>query len=291
MPLKRGPASEDERELVSHKRYTLSPAEIGKLINRSADFVTKLINEDQYSKLPPEKTAIRDALRTSEKWKRLTQEITPEEMRFFEEEYVKLMAQFQGDVLASETTQIFDCIKFGIMKTRNMIRRRKAIEDISRLERMQEQHLERFRDASKMKADDKVFLTNLENQIQAARVAEQNHTSEFVKLQEQENALMKSLKSTRDQRVKDVNSGKETILVLLKKIQKDERVRHQEGRDMVLADLAAKKEHKKLGRLHEYENGETDRPILSPDTVGDDDEDFDSGAVPERAAGDGQDGD
>jgi hypothetical protein len=112
---------------------------------------------------------------------------------------------------------------------------------------------------------------NIETQLQAARASEQSHTNEYVKLQERYDNIMKSLKATRDQRVKDIASSRVNFLGLVKMLQQKE-MQLREGRAAELMRIAGEKEHKRLGRLHEFEDGSVDRPILSADTVDQGDE-------------------
>ncbi len=117
-----------------------------------------------------------------------------------------------------------------------------------------------------MQKDERAFSLALDAQLVSARAAEQSKTQDYVKLQERYDQLMKSLKATRDQRVKDAESGKETFLGLIKMLQQRD-IQEKEGRQMGLMQLAAAKEYNNLGQLHKYEDGNIDRPILSADTV------------------------
>lgn len=261
MPAKRGRFSQDEHEYIIVHAADMTPEEMAAKLNRTPEAIGAYVQSRGISGFTTKseqeragKLTIRADLRNSEKWRRLKQELTDDEIKFFEEEYVKLFDQFRGNVLASETTQVFDCIKFEILKSRNMMERRKARDDISRLE-------EERKDAGR--GDGK---RELNAQLKDAREYEQSRTREYVALQERHDALMKSLKSTRDQRIHEIESGKETILGLLKALQRQE-VSEQEGREMELMRMAGEKEYKRLGQLHEYEDGTLDRPILSPDTV------------------------
>ncbi len=265
-----GRLSEDERKYILASAEGKSVEEIAEHLHRKPETVREELQKVGRAGLkvdPDERVAIRAELKASEKWKRLRQELGDDEVSYFEEEYVKLMAQFRQDVLASEETQIFDVIRFDVLKSRNMIERRRAREAISRLQRQQEALLKTVPDASKLKADDRDRLLQLDTDIRDAQAAESSRTTEYVKLQERQDALMKSLKSTRDQRVKEVSSGAQTVLGLLKQLQNDE-FRKREGRQAELVRMASDKEYARLGAVHTYEDGAADRPILSPDTVG-----------------------
>lgn len=267
--LKRGTVSAEERAFVVKNKDKLSPTEIAQALNRSVELVCGLLDEERVTRHTPERAAIRDEFRLSERYTRLTKELSRDELAFFEEEYMKLVGQLQdgNDVLPSEETQITDVIKFDILKSRNMVARRRALDDIARLENVLEQFWGRFPDPASMQDTDRAFINALDLQLRQAREAEQDRSGEYVKLQERQDALMKSLKSTRDQRFKEVTNTKETVLSLLKKLMRDEKVRAQEGRETALVELASLKERRRLGQEIKYEDGGVDRPILSADTV------------------------
>lgn len=264
----------DETEFIIVNVARMTIEAIADRLNRTPETIRRYIDEngldglltpEQQGKV--EKMDIRTELRTSRKWDRLRRELTKDEIEFFEEEYVKLMQQFRDDVLASEVTQIFDCIKFEILKSRNMAERKRAREEIERLD----ETVEDLGPPRDLKGAKKDLYDSLQNQLRAARKSEESATGEYVKLQERHDSLIKSLRSSRDQRVLEAESGKDTILGLLKMLQKDE-VRKAEDRQMELMRLAANREYKRLGSHHTFQDGEVDRPILSADTVSSPDE-------------------
>lgn len=218
---------------------------------------------------PPEGAdamATRAALRASEKWRRLKQEFAADELDYFEEEYVKLRKQFRDDVMPSEETQIFDAIKYDILKSRNLVERKKAREEIARLELQMYNYSARFPTPGAMTTLEREFLRKLREELNEARAIEQSRTQEFVRLQERQDALMRALKSTRDQRIKDVETSRDTLLGLFRRLQNEE-FRSAEGREAGLMRAAAEKAYRELGALRQYEDQAWDRPILSADTV------------------------
>lgn len=276
---KTGRLTQDERDFILANSRTMTPAEMATRLKRTEETIARWMkahliraeaNREEAKR--QDGVGIKAELRQTEKWRRLKEELTSEEMKFFEEEYIKLVAQFGNDVLASEVTQVFDCIKFEILKSRNMAERKRARQEIARLETQLDGLMKGYDSPREMTEDERGELLGLETQLNVARAAEQSRTTEYVKLQERHDALMKSLKSTRDQRVRDASSGTDNVLSLLKKLQLRE-VQVAEGKQMELMRMAADKEYDRLGEFHTYEDGGLDRPILSPETVGDGDED------------------
>lgn len=270
---KRGRLSNQDVAFITDNAEKLEAVAIATALDRTVETVEEFIRvniTEPRIRNPEneEKVSIRLELRNSEAWKNLKGEFTSEELKYFEEGYIKLMSQFKGDgVMASEETQIFQAIKFEILMSRNLKERRRCRDDISNLENIQTSFLSGFNnDPKNMGPDDKEFSLNLETQLNVARQSEQSRTGEYVKLQERHEALMKSLKSTRDQRIKQVESSKVSFLSVIKLLQ-DRDVQDRECRQMELMKMAGAREYTRLGRPMKYEDGNDDSPILSADTV------------------------
>jgi hypothetical protein len=271
---KRGRLGKDEKAYIAINAPKKSAVEIAQVLDRTVETVTEFIRLNV--KLPAttpvevedaEKVTIRQELRNSEAWKNLKMEFLTEELKYFEEGYVKLMAQFRGDVWASEETQIFQAIKFEILMSRNLQERKRALQDIARLQKMQESFLDQFGgDPNAMTDDQKAFAMQLESQLSISRGAEQSKTTEYVKLQEKHADLMKGLKAVREQRVKDIEKSKVYYLDIVKELMERD-VQDREARQRELLRLSGEMEHRKLGRPVKYEDGNEDSPILSCDTV------------------------
>lgn len=208
---------------------------------------------------------ISQGLRATELWKRVSQEFSQDERKFFEEQYQKLMQQFEGNVLPSEEMQVFDCIKLEILKSRNLIERQKVRLDKHALEQELTELLA-VKAFAEMEPEAKKIVYALRKEIGSRDSTDKDKTAEYTMLVQRQESIMKSLKSTRDQRINDVSSGKSTFHGLIKQLmQKD----HQaaESRQAELHRMAASKEMQRLAQEHLYANGEVDRPILSCDTI------------------------
>lgn len=268
--MKRGRFSQKEVDFVRENAGKMAPEDIADRLDRTVETVKEFIRQNVDPPRPtlrPELAAIRGELRSSEAWRNLKGEFVPDELKYFEEAYVKLMGQFKDDVLPSEETQILQAIKFEMLMSRNLKERKRAREDIERLERTQADFLAPFGGSpSAMTDSDRDFSLNLETQLNAARQAEQSRTNEYVKLQERHEALMKSLKAVRDQRVKQIEGAKVNFLGVIKMLMEKD-VKEREGREMELMRLAGERSMVDLGRPHRYEDGNEDSPILSADTV------------------------
>lgn len=274
---KRGRLSNDEMAYIRANAYARPLEDIVAALNRSPEVVSKFIKDH----VPPpkavtpaeveqaERVTIRQDLKNSEAWKALKDEFFPEELTFFEEQYLKMMTQMSRDqVLSTEETQVFQSVKYEVLMSRNLRQRKQALLDIARMEDMQRSFLDQFGgDPKQMNDSQREQVLQMESQLNIARQAEKNLTGEYAKLQERHADLLKQLKTTRDQRVKQIEGeNKLGFLHVIKELSRRDQQELQ-GRQMELFKLAGQAEYRRLGHPVPYEDGNEDNPILSADTV------------------------
>ena len=78
--------------------------------------------------------------------------------------------------------------------------------------------------------------------------------------------IEKSLKATRDARVKRIEDSKTTWLGYLRMME-DVQNRKDGGDDAEIKRIAKEKEKERLSQWHKYEDGVVDQPFLTPETV------------------------
>lgn len=280
---RKGAWSSEEQKYIRENVGKVAVEEMAKHLNRDPLTLKKWIDQNFIPKIAEEegpKKDIRANFRNSLAWKKLKDEFTPDELLYFEEEYIDLFAQFQADVYKTEEQQIRKAITLDILMRRNLAARKKLLTDIERMEGWQERATRDYkRDKDGMSEEQRQekeeFLLNLETQLQSLRSAEQSKTKEFSDLDNRHQKLMEALKATREQRISRVESSKQSWLGLLRELAEQERA-EQEGRVMELMKEATNREHHRLAQKHVYDDGQEDRPILSAETVDmaqDDDED------------------
>lgn len=275
--IKKGQLSNVEKGFIRANANRLKPAQIAEKLSRSEKQVLGYLTE--HSLLPvaasseePERESeaalveARHKLRQTMAWKQLKDELDEDELLYFEEKYAQYMTQFREDVLVTEETQIFLVIKLEIMMHRNSKAKRGAANDISRLSMIRDKFLRKFDDPSNMSDNDREYVMALETQIQACKAAEAAKSTEFIKLEEKHQGLLKDLKATRDQRVSRIESSRETFLGVIKRLQQEDE-REFAGRHMELLRMAADKEMNRLGSAYKFEDGAEDLPVLNADTV------------------------
>jgi len=268
---KRGRLSHDEMTFIKNNIKELGAEQTAKHINRTVECVCEYAMKKgiAYDNYVPELTIVQNQIseefKNTPEWEILKQEFIEAELQYFAHRYSKLMSQFKQDVLPTEETQIFQLIKFEILMNRNLKSSKRQLRDIHRLEKELTSLYTKYADTD-MPDNEKSFAQSLENQLISERAGIQARSTEFIKLQEKHSSLMKELKGTRDQRIKNIENSKQDFLSLLKMLQEAD-FRETEGKQMELVKLAATKEVKKLGEYHTYADGTLDRPILSADTI------------------------
>lgn len=261
-----GPFSNQEIIFVRQAHAEgMEPTEIARRLNRNLTTVLK--HTTKKDEAASEAANIARDLESQPEWEMLKSEFTPDELRYFKHRYGKLMKQFKGDVWPTEETQVFQVIKFEILQNRNLAATKKALLEIERTERELNALYRKYDDwTSQSTAQEKTQAAILEAKLTTAQAKHQAKYQEFTKLQEKHSGLLKELKATRDQRVKNVQEQQHTFLGLLRRFSEEE-WREKEGRENALAIMATEKEYQKLGEEHKYIDGTEDRPILSVDTL------------------------
>jgi hypothetical protein len=270
MPLKRGRLSRAEQDHIRKHAASQSAEQIAARLRREPGTI-KIYIRDHLPQAPhvpnpdSERSLIRQELRNSIAWQNLKDEFLPKELSLFEERYVALIEQFREDVLATEENQIMKAIKYEILMSRNLKQRQRALTDIERLERMSTEFWAAV-EGRELTEPERQQAMEMETALQAARAAETAKTTEYVKLEEKHQALMKDLKATRDQRLSRVESGKETFLAVLKRLA-DEDEAERVGRQMELMRHATEKEFRRLSSPLLYEDGRKDAPLLCAESL------------------------
>jgi hypothetical protein len=270
---KRGRLSHEEMDYIRKNVKLMGSEEVAKKLGRTKNIVENFArsegipyNDELLDDAEVAQAAISKELKESIEWEALRQEFTEQEMEYFGHRYAKLMLQFkEGEVLPTEETQIFQLIKFEILMQRNLKGAKRATTDIRRMEN-ELTKLFSENENEEMSEEVRNLALNIENQLLAARSAQNSKSAEFVKLQEKHSSLLKELKATRDQRISRVESSSKNILALIKNMQQ-KKFRLQEGRQQALVNLAVEKEKNRLSEYHNYGDNTVDRPLLTPETA------------------------
>ena len=263
---KRGKFSEEEINFVKQNAHDKSIEDLAKYLDRNPKTVKRLLGTLNltHGDMSPEehdKVSLKNRLHEKEYWDEIGRQFTPREIPYFEAMWVQLIQQFREDVLPTEELQIKQLITTDILMNRCMVERKRALEDIERLDTMLKE--EYARPPGERNTD---RLMNLEQQVSLARGSQSTHTTEYTKLSKEYKDLAKDLKATRDQRLQRIEDGKTSWIGLIRMLE-DEIVREREGFDMEVMSTSADKSLKELSEYHKYNDGMVDMPILTPETI------------------------
>lgn len=195
-------------------------------------------------------------------WRSLKEQFTTEELKLVVSEWSRYIVQFQDDVFATEESQIIDVLRAEVLINRNMKEQREALQSINKIE--MELQKERSLDPGEQ---DRTRITRLEHQIAGLRAAQSAHSKNYKDLAAQKEKTFQSLKATRDQRLKQVTESADTFPALFKKLMTDPEYRREAGERMEKMRHALYQEEKRLAGYHTYEDGDIDQPLLSMETV------------------------
>lgn len=256
----------EEMAYIKKNLGTSSVEEIALNLNRSPEAIIK-VRDDLFGVSHYD---IRENLKNSTEWGQIKKELTKEEHGIFEEKYVKLMGQFAKDLLPTEESQIHELIRFEILVHRKMVDVKRASEQAAMLQ-------EELFDLRKQPAseDTRAQIRYVQDQLYQTNGMSNSAMSEVRELHKRSEAILKNLKGTRDQRLKNVEERNKTLVDVIKNLEERD-YKEKEGRYINLMKEATKKERLRLSKMHDYgasinKPGIIDRPILNSETVSMDD--------------------
>lgn len=195
-------------------------------------------------------------------WYDLESQFSEDELEMFVFHWKKMWSQFRDDVFHTEEIQIVDTIKLEILMNRSLKSQNENIKAISNIEQI-------IIEENNLPPDqiDHDLVINLQRQGAVLRASQEALSRDYKDLQTKKSAMLKDLKGTREQRIKAIEDSKTTFASLIKKIILDSDFRKSAGMDMEKMRLAMDKERQRLSEAHTYEDGITDQPFLTPETV------------------------
>lgn len=224
------------------------------------------IQKEQTKKTVSEEDGYLQKLHKWPNWKSIKIAYTPDELFIVEYHWTKLHAQFRGDTTHSEDIMILKFCELEILMDRNKRDRITFTKEVERIE------TEIQAEAMKKAAGDPYnydYVRQLENQIVGLKSSGNASSREYNSLFDQQMQLMEELKATRNQRLEKIIDGKQTFSGWLKLLT-DIEYRTRQSREMELFKKAMEREQTRLSEYHEYEDGEIDQPLITPETLKED---------------------
>ena len=259
---KTGKWAQSERDFVRKNLSNISPDIIAIQLNRPLKAVLREIAKmgESVSTLQCERE-----IEITPEWNQLKREMSQDELSFFRHRLAKLFAQFSQDLLPTEETQLHQLIRFEILMNRVMIEINSVKVKIENLESDYKLYVE---SADENDKEAKLHIENLERQINAMRNANIYKTNELIKFQEKYDDILKALKGTRDQRIKQIEDRTKNWIDIIKAFNQKQ-FRDKQGYELEMFKKGVEKEKQRLGEYHTFMNKEVEKPLLNEHTVGD----------------------
>lgn len=262
MAKKRGVFSTEELDYLRSHKDTATIEQMAEALSRTPESVKdNILKIDLSFRSVEENKKFERELKKRPYWKNLKKQYTEEELELYEYHWVKYVQQFQDDITHAEESQILKAIDLEMMLDRNKLEHTKTEKAINKLQDALDEELDKD-DASR----DKGYIMNLQNNLMSLRAGVQSGIKIYNELLGKYQDLMKALKSTRDQRFKDIEKKDVTFFGWLKKLS-DKKQRDRLSMDMEKMNHAILKMQNEFGQYHTYEDGELDRPLLNAEIV------------------------
>lgn len=257
---RRGPWSRREKEYIAANAGRMSATQIATALQRNAKAVENYIIEHHSSSFQETAKGAEYNIQSSPVWKDLEKQFSEEELRMFLYHWGRIVSQFRDDVYPTEEMQVIDTIKLEILMNRALAQQQQLVSDISSLR-------ERINIELQHEEPEMANIQNWERQIGILRSAQESINSDYRDMLNRKNTILKEMKATRDARIKVLESSKASFNAWMRQLGENSSLRKKIGLEMEKMRLAAEAEYKRLSEYHEYEDGEVDQPILTPENV------------------------
>lgn len=264
MELAKGPMSKEDKAFISESAGKMNPSDIAKAINRNPKSIIKYMKENGLMKNYISSYYSNNSLSKTPYWHELIKQFDEEELKLFEYHWEKVISQFQQDILHTEELQVLDMIKMEILANRSLSNQSQIKQQIDSLR----QDIMTLK-LSKDKDYDKI--ESREAQIAALYSTYETLGKDYSNLLKEKSNIFKALKVTREQRYRQIENSKESLIDWIKNIIENKEKRHEAGVHMEKMRLATKEEYIRLSEYHTYADGTVEKPILNSETVFDDD--------------------
>lgn len=202
-------------------------------------------------------------LKESAHWKNLQRQLSPAEQITFMEHWREILKQFKNDIFYTEYMTIIDLINIEIRINRLLEDQEANRATMRRSEEIIANEMLKDEDSRNSQ-----LISSADSTLASCRGAGIQLDRKYLEMLEQKDKSMKSLKSTRDQRVKLVENSKSNFQDWTKLMIDSPEKRAQVGLEMEKFRLAMNNELERLSKPKEYLDNEVDLPILNSETVG-----------------------
>lgn len=256
VPKKSGPFTSDEIAFLKANRDEMTPKEMAAKLGRNVSTVnTHLENISGNST----RADILN-LKKRQDWKTIQKQFSPDELDTFEWHWNNIVRQFRDEIYHTEGMQVINGIKHEILANRMLTDQQKIISMIRELD-------EEIIKEQSSGAPDTLRISNCERQIASLCGVQEVNNKEYRENSKKLSDTLQQLKATRDQLRSKVEDAKKNFSTWIQRVIEDGDLRRELGINAEKMRLAKYAELKRLSKVHQYANGEFDRPILNCTTV------------------------
>lgn len=259
--MRKGRFSKEDMEYMTENATKHSVEEIARVLDRDPQTVENYIKQKVRIQVTDEESAVFD-LKERPYWKEIMQQFSQSELDLFTYHWSRIVSQFRDDVTPTEELQIVDLIKLELLMNRCLKMNRSGMEQIETLERLIQMERQReFED------QDRDLILNSERQVSSLRASQESMNRDYRDMQVKKNGMLKEMRATREQRVKKLEDSKQNFKDWVMHLMKNPDVTKGYGTEMEKMRHAMDKERERLSEPHEYTDGMTDQPFLTPETA------------------------
>ena len=261
MAKKNGPITKEESDFIRENMNGMAVEQIAKSLNRRPATITEYIANNYGASNITTNQPVLAMLRKKPYYEGLKKQFLPEEIKNFEYNYVQMSEQFQNDVFHTEEGQIIDYCRISILLDRTL---EKSNENRLLIIEANEQ-LAAIKEEGPFAEQDMVQMLSM--RIASLNAASGNLNKESGDLLARKDAILKSLKGTRDMLRKNIEDSRQNFSSWIQDLATDSEFRKNVGIEMEMHRIAAQRETKRLGTEIEYADGAFDRPLLNSETI------------------------
>lgn len=261
----KGRLTKDEKKFISDSAGKMNPSDIAKSLNRNVKSIIKYMKDNGLMKNYISAQYSNNSLSKTPYWLELVRQFDEDELRLFEYHWERVINQFQQDILHTEELQVLDMIKMEILANR-------SLSTQSQVKRQIEELREEIMTLKLSLSKNPDEINMKEAQVAALYSTYETLGKDYGNLLKEKSNIFKTLKATREQRYKQIENSKESILDWIKNIIENKEKRHRAGIDMEKMRLATKAEFFRLSEYHTYADGQVEKPILNSKTVSEEEE-------------------
>lgn len=261
---KKGRIGNDERTRIVSYLTSESNEQIAERFDRTLDSISRIRDDNEAAeKFPQPDNEYIAVLHTRHFWATVQRQLlNSSEIVYFEQSWAALYEQYVGsEIKHTDEMMIKDLIMLDVLLNRTLEDRRNVSSEVDNIKGMLE-------DAHRIEHEPQRIerVSTLGRTLSQLVSTQETSNKVSNDIQAKKDKKFEQLKATRDQRFKTAEQSKTNFFQLIIKLDED-KSRKEQGRKNELIKLSAAKYQADLEKLHQFEDGEVARPILTPESV------------------------